>query len=139
MTLLKIDTRTDHYLFFIVIIYNTILYYVINVYNKTISDINGILLCGLKKFFSNTRLIRLHIWRNDDDQFNWTLEKWHTHPVTLNVSLKSFGNLYSGWFPNSLISFWFVITLDQTLLSTKHQTTFLYYHIFCNLYQNIIS
>ena len=52
MTLLKIDTRTDHYLFFfIVIIYNTILYYVINVYNKTVSEINGILLCGLKYFF----------------------------------------------------------------------------------------
>ena len=52
MTLLKIDTRTDHHLFFfIVIIYNTILYYVINVYNKTISEINGILLCGLKYLF----------------------------------------------------------------------------------------
>ena len=52
MTLLKIDTRTDHHLFFfIVIIYNTILYFVINVNNKTISEINGILLCGLKYLF----------------------------------------------------------------------------------------
>jgi len=45
----------------------------------------------VKIFFLNTRLIRLNIWRSDDDQFNWTLEKWHTHIVTLNVSLKSFG------------------------------------------------
>ena len=49
------------FVFLIVIIYNTILYYVINV---------------------NTILIRLNIWRSDDDQFNWTLEKWHAHTHT---------------------------------------------------------
>jgi hypothetical protein len=49
----------------------------------------------------------------------------HT-PSNVKRLLKSFGNLYSGWFPNSIISFCFVITLHLTLLSTKHQTTFFY-------------